>query len=101
MYCIIDYFEGWLLVIMINATVAMEDGHALLFSPFAVTAVHAVIWPVVPLAGKDEETLWKEKQHTTHRCYILHQTVYVNINTMLFKGRFVTGRFACSISQDT
>ena len=47
---------------MIHATVAMEDGHALLFSPFTVTPVHTVIWPVVPLAGEDEETLWKKKQ---------------------------------------
>lgn len=68
MYCIIDYFERWLLVIMIHSTVAMEDGHALLFGLFTITPVHAVIWPVVPLAGKDEETLWGgKKEHTrTH-----------------------------------
>lgn len=58
MYCIIDYFERWLLVIMIYSTVAMEDGHALIFSPFAVTPVHAVIWSVVPLAGEDVKTFW-------------------------------------------
>lgn len=69
-YCIIDYFERWLLVIVIHSSVAMEDGHALLFSFFTITPVHAVIWSVVPLAGKDEETLWwdkKKKQHArTH-----------------------------------
>lgn len=60
MYCIIDYFKRWLLFIMIYATVAMEDGHAFLFSPFAVTTVHTVVRSVVPLAWKDEETLWGE-----------------------------------------
>lgn len=57
-YCIIDYFERWLLVIMIHSTVAVKNRHTLLFSSFTVTPVHTVIWPVVPLAGKDEETLW-------------------------------------------
>lgn len=57
MYCIIDYFECRLLVIMIHSTVAMEDGHTFVFSPFTVTPIHAVIRPVVPLARKDEETL--------------------------------------------
>lgn len=59
MYCIIDDFEGRLLVVMIYPTVPMEDGHPFLFSPFTVTPIHAVIGPVVPLAGKGEETLWK------------------------------------------
>lgn len=43
---------------MVNSTVAMENGHALLLGPFTVAAVHTVIRPVVPLAGKYEETLW-------------------------------------------
>lgn len=64
---------------MIHAAVAVEDGHALLLGPFTVTAVHAVIWPVVPLAGKDEETLWKKKktQHTSLLYNALDQTWYL------------------------
>lgn len=74
-YCIVDYFECRLLVVMIHSAVAMEDGHALLFGPFTVTAVHTVIRPVVPLAGKDEETLWRKKNNTYHcYMYLLNQT---------------------------
>lgn len=58
MYCIVDHFERWLLVVVVHAAVAMENGHALLLCPLTVAAVHAVIRPVVPLAWKDEETLW-------------------------------------------
>lgn len=69
---------------MIHSTVAMEDGHTLLFSPFTVTPVHTVIWPVVPLAGKDVETLWgggwnnTQKENTSLLQYVLQQT----LNTM-------------------
>ena len=63
MYCIIDYFKGRLLVIMVYSTVAVEDGHAFLFCSFTVTPIHTVIRPVVPLAGKDKKTLWKEKNN--------------------------------------
>lgn len=79
MYCIIDYFKGWLLVIMIHSTVAVEDGHAFLFRPFTVTPIHAVIRPVVPLAGKDEETLWKkEKTPHTHKKKNTPSLIYYN-----------------------
>lgn len=61
---------------MIHAAVAVEDGHALLLGPFTVTAVHAVIWPVVPLAGKDEQTLWKKKK-TQHTSLLYNQTWYL------------------------
>lgn len=58
MYCIIDYFKRRLLVVMINSPVAMQDGHPFLFSPFTVAPIHAVVRSVVPLAGKDKETVW-------------------------------------------
>lgn len=48
---------------MIHATVAVEDGHAVLFSPPTVAPVHTVIGPVVPLAREDEETLWRPNTH--------------------------------------
>lgn len=54
---IIDYFECRLFVVMIHPAVAVENGHAFVFGPLTVAAVHAVVWPVVPLARKDEETL--------------------------------------------
>lgn len=57
-YGIVDHFEGRLFVVVIHATVAMEDGHAVLLCPPTVAPVHTVIGPVVPLAGEDEETLW-------------------------------------------
>lgn len=72
-YCIIDYFECRLLVVVIHSAVAMENRHALLFGPFAITAVHTVIWPVVPLAGEDEETLCK-KRNTGETVYLLYYT---------------------------
>lgn len=56
--CIIDHFEGWLLVVMIHSAVSVKDGHALLLGPFTVAPVHAVVRPVVPMAVEDEQTLW-------------------------------------------
>lgn len=58
-YGIVDHFEGRLFVVVIHAAVAVEDGHTVLLCPLTVAAVHAVIGPVVPLAGEDEETLWR------------------------------------------
>lgn len=58
MYGIVDHFEGRLLVVVVHATVAVQDGHAFVLGPFTVAPVHAVVRPVVPLARKDEETLW-------------------------------------------
>lgn len=57
-YGVVDHFEGWLLVVVVHAAVAVQDGHALVLGPFTVAAVHAVVRPVVPLAREDEETLW-------------------------------------------
>lgn len=85
MYCIIDHFEGGLLVIVIYSTVSMEDGHALLFGPFAVAPVHTVIGPVVPLAGKDEETLWKKNNTQEHIIIALYYTKhYDTVRTVRF-----------------
>lgn len=78
-YCIIDHFKGRLLVIVIHSTVAVQDGHALLLSPFTVTPIHTVIRPVVPLAGEDVETLWGKKKNNTHitplQIYYQHRSV--------------------------
>lgn len=63
MYGIVDHFERRLFVVVIHAAVAVEDGHAVLLRPPTVAPVHAVIGPVVPLAGKDEETLWRVNTH--------------------------------------
>lgn len=58
-YGIVDHLERRLFVVVIHAAVAVEDGHAVLLRPPTVAPVHAVIRPVVPLAGEDEETLWR------------------------------------------
>lgn len=57
-YGVVDHFEGRLLVVVVDAAVAVQDGHALVLGPFTVAAVHAVVRPIVPLAREDEETLW-------------------------------------------
>lgn len=49
--------EGGLLVVVEDAPVPVQDGHALALSLSAVAAVHAVIRAVVPLAGEQVETL--------------------------------------------
>ena len=58
-YGIVDHFESRLFVVVIDAAVAVEDGHAVLLRPPTVAPVHAVVRSVVPLAGEDEETLWR------------------------------------------
>lgn len=70
MYCIIHCFERWLLVVMIHSTVPVENGHTLLFCPFAVAPIHAVIRPIVPLAGKCVEALCKHTAANNYRCII-------------------------------
>lgn len=60
---VVDDFEGWLLVVVIHSTVAVQDGHTLLFSGFTVAPVHAVVGSVVPLTGKDEQTLCTKRTH--------------------------------------
>ena len=65
---------------MIHSTIAVQDGNTLLFGPFTITPVHAVIRPVVPLAGKDEETLWEEKHRQKPiMAKILHRTLLLRV----------------------
>lgn len=56
--CFIERSESGLLVIMVDTTVAMQNRHTFPLSLFAVASIHAVIRPVVPLAGEHVETLW-------------------------------------------
>lgn len=49
---LIDGSKGWLLVIMENSPVTMENEDAFQFSLLTVAAVDTVVWTVVPLAGK-------------------------------------------------
>lgn len=53
----VEGLEGGLLVIVVNPSVAVQDGDPLLLGPPAVAAVHAVVRPVVPLAGEHVQTL--------------------------------------------
>lgn len=46
---------------MIDAPVAVEDEDAMLLRRDTVASVNAVVWPVVPLAGDEEEALCKGK----------------------------------------
>lgn len=62
-YGVVDHFKGGLLVVVVHAAVAVEDGHAVLLGAAAVAPVHAVIGSVVPLAREDEETLWRPNTH--------------------------------------
>lgn len=48
----VDSSKRWLLVIMVNSPVAMENEDAFLFSLLTVAAIDTVVWTVVPLAGE-------------------------------------------------
>lgn len=70
--CFIERSESGLLVIMVDATVAMQDRHTFPLSLFAVASIHAVIRPVVPLAGEHVETLWWQqgKRYSYSQCQL-------------------------------
>lgn len=59
----VEGLEGGLFVIVVNASVAVQDGDPVLLGPPAVAAVHAVVGPVVPLAGEHVQTLCKGERH--------------------------------------
>lgn len=69
-YGVVDHLKGRLLVVVVHAAVAVEDGHAVLLGAAAVAPVHAVIGPVVPLAREDEETLWRPNTRLSARIQI-------------------------------
>lgn len=56
----VERLERGLLVVVVDAPVPVQHGHALALSLFAVAPVHAVVRTVVPLAGEHVETLWVE-----------------------------------------
>lgn len=58
-YCFIERFESWLLIVMVDASVSVQDRHTFPLSLFAVASVHAVIGTVVPLAGEHIEIFWR------------------------------------------
>lgn len=47
----VDSSKRWLLVIVVNSPVSMENEDTFLFSLLTVAAINAVVWTVVPLAG--------------------------------------------------
>lgn len=49
---LVDCSEGWLLVIMENSPVTMENEDTFVFSLSTVAAIDTVVWTVVPLAGE-------------------------------------------------
>lgn len=61
---LVEGLEGGLLVVVVDASVAVQDGDALLLRAPAVAAVHAVVRPVVPLAGEHVQTLCPRQQGT-------------------------------------
>lgn len=63
-YGFIERPECWLLVVVVDASVTVQDRHTFTLSVFAVASVHAVVRPVVPVAGEHIETLWGDKRRT-------------------------------------
>lgn len=65
MECFIDCSESWLLVIMENSPVPVEneDSFTLCFS--AVASVDTVVWTVVPLAGEHMEAFCDTHSNVT------------------------------------
>lgn len=61
-YGIVNHSKCGLLVVMVHSTVTMKNRHPLLFTSFAIASIHAVIWPVVPLAWKYVQTLCRHKE---------------------------------------
>lgn len=49
---LVDSLKGWVLAIMENSPVTMENEDTFLFSLSTVAAIDTVVWTVVPLAGK-------------------------------------------------
>lgn len=53
---LVDGSKSWLLVIMENSSVTMENEDTGLFSLFTVAAIDTVVRTVVPLAGEHIQT---------------------------------------------
>lgn len=55
---LVDGSKSWLLVIVENSSVTMENEDTSLFCLFTVAAIDTVVRTVVPLAGKHIQALW-------------------------------------------
>lgn len=55
---LVDGSKSWLLVIVENSSVTMENEDTGLFRLFTVAAIDTVVWTVVPLAGEHIQALW-------------------------------------------
>lgn len=55
---LVDGSKSWLLVIVENSSVTMENEDTGLLRLFTVAAIDAVVWTVVPLAGEHIQALW-------------------------------------------
>ena len=51
----IDRSKSWLFVVVENSPVPVENEDTFMLSFFAVAAIDAVVWTVVPLAGEHME----------------------------------------------
>ena len=62
---LIECFESWLLLVMVDTSIPMQDRHTFPLCLSAIASIHAVIRTVVPLAGEHVETLWKWQEKDT------------------------------------
>lgn len=57
--CVINSFEGRLLVIVHYSSAAMYNICSIFFSSFANTHIHAMVWSVVPFTAIFIKLIWK------------------------------------------
>lgn len=59
---IVDGSKCWLLVIMVNSPVTMENEDTFMFSLLTVAAINTVVWTVVPLAWEHIKAFCETKE---------------------------------------
>lgn len=59
--CVINSFEGRLLVIVHYSSAAMYNICSIFFSSFANTHIHAMVWSVVPFTAIFIKLIWKQQ----------------------------------------
>ena len=65
--CFINSSKCWLLIIMVNTSVPMENKDSFFFSFLAIASIYAMIWSVIPLARKNKKAFYaKIKQRSKH-----------------------------------
>ena len=62
---LIECFESWLLLVMVDTSIPMQDRYTFPLGLSAIASIHAVIRTVVPLAGEHVETLWGQQEKDT------------------------------------